>query len=114
MKKTLPVRPFLTSRVISALASSTSARTSVDTCVVASLTRSPMDGSALGACGSTSGIDVTVVGTPSLRSLTEQFLPASGDTRGSCCHAASVETIPADDRLARLDGRAAHRWGKDT
>src|SRR6476620_11478750 len=74
MKNTLPVRPFLTSRV-------TSARTSVDTWVVASLTRSPMDGSSLGACGSTSGIEVTVVGTPSLRSLTEHFLPASGVSR---------------------------------
>src|SRR4029453_6963837 len=81
MKYTLPVRPFLTSRVISALANSTSARTSVDTWAVASLTRSPMDGSALGACGSTSGIEVTVVGTPSLRSLTEHFLPASGVSR---------------------------------
>src|SRR6476620_6099634 len=104
MKNTLPVRPFLTSRV-------TSARTSVDTWVVASLTRSPMDGSALGACGSTRGIEVTVVGTPSLRSLTEHFLPASDDTRGSCCHVASIETIPADDRLASSDGRAARRWG---
>src|SRR4249920_3420935 len=114
MKKTLPVRPFFTSRVISALANSTSARTSVDTCVVASLTRSPMDGSALGACGSTSGIEVTVVGTPFLRSLTEHFLPASGDSRGSCCHVASTDTIRADDRLARLEGRAARRWGLDT
>ena len=99
MKKTLPVRPFLTSRVISALASSTSARTSVDTWAVASLTRSPIDGSALGACGSTSGIEVTVVGTPFLRSLTEYFLPASDVGRGSCCHVASRETIPADVRL---------------
>src|SRR4051794_39840036 len=81
MKKTLPVRPFLTSRVISALANSTSARTSVDTCAVASLTRSPMDGLSLGACGSTSGIEVTVAGTPSLRSLTEHFLPASDVSR---------------------------------
>ena len=32
----------------------------------------------------------------------------------SCCHVASTETIPADDRLARLDGRAARRWGLDT
>src|SRR4029450_2225818 len=81
MKYTLPVRPFLTSRVISALASSISARTSVDTWGVASLTRSPMDGLSLGACGSTSGIEVTVAGTPSLRSLTEHFLPASGVSR---------------------------------
>src|ERR1700742_1184928 len=68
MKKTLPVRPFLTSRVISARASSTSARTSVDTWVVASLIRSPIDGSAGPAWGSASGIVVSVLGTPFLRS----------------------------------------------
>ncbi len=66
MKKALPVRPFFTSWVISALASSTSARTSVDTWVVASLTNSPMDISADTACGSTSGIEATVLGTPFL------------------------------------------------
>ena len=43
MKKTLPVRPFLTSPTISDLASSISALTSVDRCVVASLTRPPID-----------------------------------------------------------------------
>ena len=53
----------------------------LDTWAVASLTRSPRDGLSLGACGSTSGIEVTVVGTPSLRSLTEHFLPASGVSR---------------------------------
>src|SRR3954452_12143735 len=68
MKKTLPVRPFFTSRVISALASSTSARTRVDICAVASLTKSPTEGLAGRAFGSTSGIEVTVVGTPVLRS----------------------------------------------
>ncbi|COX81644.1 Uncharacterised protein [Mycobacterium tuberculosis] len=69
MKKTLPVSPFLTSRVISARASSTSARTSVDICVVASLIRSPIDGSAGPACGSANGIVVSVLGTPFLRSI---------------------------------------------
>src|SRR6185312_9862138 len=64
MKNTLPVRPFLTSRVISARASSTSARTSVDICVVASLIRSPIDGSPDLACGSANGIVVKVLGTP--------------------------------------------------
>src|SRR5580692_9770782 len=69
MKKTLPVRPFLTSRVISARANSTSARTSVDICAVASLTSSPIDGSADSACGSVNGMLVSVRGTPSLRSV---------------------------------------------
>src|SRR6516225_4968245 len=68
MKYTLPVRPFFTSRVISARASSTSARTRVDTWVVASLIRSPIDGSADLACGSANGIVVRVLGTPFLRS----------------------------------------------
>src|SRR5260370_31080130 len=68
MKYTLPVRPFLTSRVISARASSTSARTRVDIWVVASLMRSPIDGSAALACGSANGIEVSVLGTPLLRS----------------------------------------------
>src|SRR6201996_4814419 len=69
IKKTLPVRPFLTSRGISARASSTSARTSVDICAVASLTSSPIDGSADSACGSVNGMLVSVRGTPSLRSV---------------------------------------------
>src|SRR6267154_3144391 len=69
MKKTLPVRPFLTSRVISARASSTSARTSVDICAVAALTSSPIDGSADRACGSVNGMVVSVRGTPSWRSV---------------------------------------------
>src|ERR1700757_4268188 len=68
MKKTLPVSPFFTSRVIAARASSTSARTRVDTWVVASLISSPIDGSAGLACGSASGIVVRVLGTPFLRS----------------------------------------------
>src|SRR5215211_3172219 len=68
MKNTLSVNPRLTSRVISARASSTSARTSVDIWVVASLTRSPIDALAGSACGSTNGIDVIVLGTPFLRS----------------------------------------------
>src|SRR4051794_4417105 len=112
MKKTLPVRPFLTSRVISALASSTSARTSVETCAVASLTRSPMDGSALGAWGSTSGIEVTVVGTPFLRSLTEHFLP------GIRCRRVHVATWRPRKRSGptidwpTLNDRAARREGQ--
>src|SRR5271156_770861 len=69
MKKTLPVRPFLTSRVISARASSTSARTSVDICAVASLTSSPIEGSADSAGGAGNGMVVSVRGTPSLRSV---------------------------------------------
>ena len=46
MKKMLPCTPFFTSAVTSALASSTSARNSVETCVVASRTSSPIDWSA--------------------------------------------------------------------
>ena len=68
MKKTLPVSPFLTSRVISDFANSTSARTNVDTCEVASLTSSPIEGLGGTTSGSTRGIEVTVVGTPFLRS----------------------------------------------
>ena len=67
MKNTLPVRPLLTSRVISARASSTSARTKLDTWLEASLTSSPIDGLAGRACGSVNGIDVMVFGTPPLR-----------------------------------------------
>src|ERR1700740_1746024 len=76
MKYTLPVRPLFRSRVISVRASSTSARTRVDTWVVASLTRSPMEGSAGRACGSVSGIDVMVFGTPFLRSPLVQDIPS--------------------------------------
>src|SRR6201997_529014 len=76
MKKTLPVSPFFTSLVISARASSTSARTRVDTWVVASLTRSPIDGSAGRTCGSVSGIDVMVFGTPFLRSPLVTDIPS--------------------------------------
>src|ERR1700754_2842266 len=68
MKKTLPVKPFLMSRTISARASSTSARTRVDAWVVASLISSPIDGSPWLACGSANGIVVSVLGTPFLRS----------------------------------------------
>src|SRR5271163_944691 len=100
MKKTLPVRPFLTSRVISERASSTSARTSVDTCVVASLIRSPIDGSPGPACGSANGIVVSVLGTPFLRStlLTDGPL---GCRRGLCCHAVQCPTRPAEHSVDR-------------
>ena len=63
MKKTLPVSPFFTSRVISALASSTSARTRCETWVVASLTSSPIEASADTGWASARGIEVTVLGT---------------------------------------------------
>src|SRR3984885_3351004 len=98
MKKTLPVRPFLTSRVISARASSTSARTRVDICAVASLTSSPIDGSTDSACGAVNGIVVRVRGTPSLWSvffrsdLLTDGPPELGPLSGSCCHAARCQT----------------------
>src|ERR1700757_2929617 len=76
MKYTLPVRPLFTSRVISARASSTSARTRVDTWAVASLTRSPIEGSAGRTCGSVNGIDVMVFGTPFLRSPLVTDIPS--------------------------------------
>src|SRR3954451_24533795 len=69
-KKTLPCTPFLTSAVISVLASSTSARTRVETWVVTSLTSEPTEaspswrtGSALrGIDGTTGGVDEPLVG----------------------------------------------------
>src|ERR1700756_527509 len=76
MKNTLPVRPRFTSRVISARARSTSARTRVDTWVVASLTRSPIDGSAGRIFGSVNGIDVMVFGTPFLQSPLLTYFPS--------------------------------------
>src|SRR4051794_17748537 len=70
MKKTLPCRPFLTSAVISARASSTSARTSVETCLVASPTSPPIDLSSVDGTGSgASGIDGSTGGTPALSEL---------------------------------------------
>ena len=66
MKKMLPCSPFFTSAVTSARASSTSARTSVETCAVASLTRLPIDCSASGVTGSgASGIEGSTGGTAS-------------------------------------------------
>src|SRR3954454_5852516 len=69
-KKTLPCTPFLTSAVISVLASSTSARNRVETWVVISLTSEPTEaspscrtGSALrGIDGTTGGVDEPLVG----------------------------------------------------
>ena len=69
-KKTLPCTPFLTSAVISVLASSTSARTSVETWVVTSLTSEPTEaspscrtGSAFrGIEGTTGGADEPLAG----------------------------------------------------
>ncbi|SIL60186.1 Uncharacterised protein [Mycobacteroides abscessus subsp. abscessus] len=67
MKKMLPATPFLTSRMTSARASSTSARTRAETWVVASRTRLPMVGSPVPvAFGSDSGMAATVIGTPLL------------------------------------------------
>ena len=72
MKKTLPCTPLRTSAVTSALASSTSARTSVDICAVASLTRPPMDWSAGAVTGSgESGIDGSTGGTSAPLELVE-------------------------------------------
>src|SRR5688572_28606881 len=60
----LPCRPFLTSDVISARAGSTSARTRVDTWVVACRTSSPIDCSPTDRTGSgASGIDGRTGGT---------------------------------------------------
>src|SRR5919106_3175511 len=60
----LPCRPFFYSAVTSARASSTSARTSVETCVVASRTSSPIDWSLGSRTGSgASGIDGRTGGT---------------------------------------------------
>src|SRR5918997_3657465 len=62
-KKTLPCTPFLPSAVISVLASSTSARTSVETWVVTSLTSEPTEASPSWRTGSAlRGIDGTTGG----------------------------------------------------
>ncbi|CRK54559.1 exported hypothetical protein [Rhodococcus sp. RD6.2] len=88
MKNSEPCRPFFTSLVTSALASSTSARTRVETCAVASLTRCPML-AVPGACASTSvsGMDEMVPGTPfpvlPLRSLMLTSCPFVLRVRGS-------------------------------
>src|SRR5688572_11355421 len=63
-KKTLPVTPLRTSAVTSALASSTSARTRFDSCVVTSVTRPPIVCSPAGRADSgASGIDGSTGGT---------------------------------------------------
>ena len=72
MKKTLPCTPLRTSAVTSALASSTSARTSVDMCAVASLTSAPIDCSDGAFTGSgESGIEGSTGGTSAPLELVE-------------------------------------------
>ena len=108
MKYTLPVKPFLTSRVISARASSTSARTSVETCVVASLIRSPIDGSAGRACGSVNGIVVRVLGTPFLPSALLTDGPLFGHCPGSRSSRFMLPCGVMPDEASR--GRRRARW----
>src|SRR5689334_9924298 len=105
MKKTLPVKPFLTSRVISARASSTSARTSVETWVVASLIRSPIDGSADLACGSVNGIVVRVLGTPFLPSA----LLTDGPLSSSPGSLSSRFMLPCGGSVRTASGRRPRR-----
>src|SRR5262249_60366248 len=107
MKEALAGSPFFTSRVISARASSTSARTSVDTWAVASLTRSPIDGSGLGACGSTSGIEVTVVGTPFFLSTLLTDVPPQLDVAAAA--APGVEMSLANHVATSCRGRRSRR-----
>jgi hypothetical protein len=68
-----------------------------------------MDGSGFGAWGSVSGIDVTVVGTPFLRSLTQaSFPPLPGSTFMLPC------VVARDDPAVTLDCRDCLEDGSGT
>src|SRR5882672_9196856 len=76
-KNTLPWTPFLTSAVTSDRASSSSARSSVETCEDASRTSPPMDASPFGEVSADNGMEGSTGGT---------WLPGVGlATSGSSC-----------------------------
>jgi len=100
----LPCTALRTSAVISVFASSISARTSVETCVVTSLTSAPTEASPVWRTGSAfSGIDGTTGAAdepPPVFSGVVTGPPGRiGSRGGSCCH---VTTTPGRAAPARI------------